>query len=50
MGRHLLPPKKEKERSTLEIACLMCERALSIKPPKITHKVEFLFLGLAFHT
>ena len=42
--------KKEKARTALEIACLARAQYLRIKPPNITHTVEVLLLGLAFHT
>ena len=42
--------KKEKARTALYITCLARVRALQLNPPKITHTVAFLLLGLSFHT
>ena len=46
----MVPLKKEKSRTSLDIAYLNQARAVHLKPPHITHMVAFLVLGLDFHT
>ena len=47
---NLAPLKSDKALTTLDIACLALAHTLRIKRPNITYMVEFLLLGLAFHT
>ena len=46
----LSPPTKEKERPSLYISCRTSACALRYKPPRVTHDVAVLLLGLNFHT
>ena len=46
----LVPLTKEKARPAFEMACRESARALIFNPPRITHAVAFLLLGLHFFT